>query len=98
MADVSGLPGEWLARKGLADLERGEVSPEALTLSLATQRLLRLGIEIRTAAPLPRERELALYTALMERGIDDPYSRYNALVRELGSFLEALERRKRRSR
>jgi hypothetical protein len=91
VVDVSGLPGEWLVRKGLADLERGELSPEALTLSLATQRLLRLGIEVRTRASLPRDRELALYAALTEAGVDDPYSRYNSLVRELASLLEALE-------
>jgi hypothetical protein len=96
VVDVGGLPGEWLVRKGLADLAKGELTPEALTLSLATQRLGRLGIEIRTHAALPRERELALYAALTAAGVGDPYSRYNALIRELGSLLEALERRVRR--
>ena len=40
--------------------------------------------------------ELALYDRLVKRGEGDPYVRYNALLRELTSFLEAAEGRLRR--
>ncbi len=44
--------------------------------------------------PLPDRPELALYAALGAE-CDDPYFRYNALRRELDSFLTALEARRR---
>jgi hypothetical protein len=39
------------------------------------------------------EASLALYAWLGERGVLDPYSTYNALLRELSSFVRALEHR-----
>jgi len=96
MVELRGLPGAWLVERALADLERGRLSPEALTLSVASTRLARLGVELPAGVPLPPDAELALYESLGRLGVADPYSRYNALRRELGSFLEALERRCRR--
>ena len=96
MAELTGLPGAWLVERALADLERGELTPEALTLSLASTRLARLGVELPARVSLPLDRELALYEALVRVGVADPYHRYNALRRELGSFIEALESRRRR--
>lgn len=55
-----------------------------------------LGLEL--PDDLPKEPELALYAKLVEDGASDPYTRYNALLRELDSFLEALEGRRRRER
>jgi len=96
MVELSELPGAWLVERALADLERGQLSPEALTLSLASTRLAGLGIELPAEVALPPDRELALYESLGRLGVADPYSRYNALRRELGSFLEALEGLRRR--
>ncbi len=96
MLELGGLPGAWLVERALADLERGELTPEALTLSLARTRLARLGVELPARVPLPPDPELALYESLGRQGVADPYFRYNALRRELGSFLEALERLRRR--
>jgi hypothetical protein len=96
MGELEGLPGAWLVERALADLERAELTPEALTLSLASTRLARLGVKLPAGVSLPEDRELALYESLGRLGVDDPYARYNALRRELGSFLEALERRRRR--
>jgi len=96
MTDIHGLPGEALVERALADLARGVLSPEALTLTLASTRLRRLGIELPGDLELPEERELALYQALGRVGVADPYARYNALLRELTSFLEALEQRRRK--
>ena len=41
------------------------------------------------------DREIALYEHLCSSGVDDAYARYNALLRELTSFLEAGEARRR---
>src|SRR3972149_1651525 len=96
MLELRALPGACLVERALADLARGQLTPEALALSLASTRLARLGIELPAGVPLPPDPELALYELLGRLGVADPYSRYNALRRELGSFLEALERRCRR--
>ena len=99
MLDLRGLPGETLVRTGLADLAAGRPTAEALTLTTTTDRLRHLGIELPALPPgvaLPRQCELALYELLVESGESDPYARYNALLRELTSFLEAAEPRRRR--
>jgi len=96
MVELEGLPGAWLVERALADLARGELTPEALTLSLASTRLARLGVVLPAGVSLPEDRELALYASIGRLGVEDPYSRYNALRRELGSFLEALEGQRRR--
>ncbi len=56
-------------------------------------RLRGLGVTFPESVPLPKAPELALYTALGEE-CDDPYFRYNALRRELDSFVAALESRR----
>lgn len=97
MVEIDGLPGEALVRQGLADLGRGSLSPAALTLAVASERLRALGAELPDTVELPAETEVALYAALQRSSVDDPFHRYNALLRELGSFLEAAEGRRRRS-
>ena len=96
MLELGDLPGAWLVERALADLARGQLTPEALALSAASTRLARLGVELPAGVPLPQDPELALYESLGRLGVADPYARYNALRRELGSFLEALETRRRR--
>jgi hypothetical protein len=91
---LRGLPGERMIRRGLADARAGTWTREALVVSVAPTRLRLLGLELPEA--LPRDPELALYARLQQDGEDDPYARYNALLRELDSFLEALESRRRR--
>jgi len=97
--DLKGLPGEALVRAGLSDLAAGLCTPAALTLCTASDRLRQFGIEL-PALPrdvaLARQCELALYEQLVESGEPDAYARYNALLRELVSFLEAAEGRRRR--
>lgn len=98
MTDLAGLPGAALVRRGLEDLAERRLSVEALTVAIASERLRRLGIGL-APAELPRDRELALYAALRARHEvgTDAYARYNSLRRELDSFLEALEARRRRA-
>lgn len=97
MPDLDGLPGAERVEQGLGDLRRGRQSVEALWLAAAATRLRSLGLAVPDPSRLPPEPELALYRAL-EGESDDPYSRYNALRRELDSFLAALEARVERER
>lgn len=98
MLDLTALPGEALVRSGLADLAAGRPTAAALALSAASDRLEGLGIELPPlpeGVSLPRQCELALYEKLVESREPDPYARYNAMLRELTSFLEAAEGRRR---
>lgn len=81
-----GLPGEDLVRRGIADLERGVESVEALLVSIGAPRLRRLGFAVSEPFPSPEHR---LYELLRERYGDAAHSRYNALVRRLVSFERA---------
>ena len=100
MIDLIGLPGEELVRRGQLDLVAGEVTIAAMLVSVAGDRLRSLGVDLH-AVPVsvepPRQCEAMLYQLLVEAQVDDPYLRYNALLRELESFLEAAEGRLRRA-
>ncbi len=97
MTELSGLPGEALVRRGLHDLALDLRTAEALTVALASSRLRDLGLELPPESRLPGERELALYALLVTGNEGDAYARYNSLARELDSFVEALEARRRRA-
>ena len=100
MLDLTGLPGEDLVKRGQLDLVAGEVTIAAMVVSVARDRLRSLGVDLHalheSVAP-SRQCEMTLYELLLEAQVDDPYVRYNALLRELGSFLEAAEGRLRRA-
>jgi hypothetical protein len=87
---LTGLPGEELVRKGLADVDAGEVTVEACLVSMASPRLRRCGLLPMDAA-LVADAELALYELLGKTEVD-PYGRYNSLLRRLVSFEHALDR------
>lgn len=87
---LTGLPGEELVRKGLADLHAGQITVEACLVSIASPRLRRHGL-LSMDAPLVPDAELALYGLLGETE-EDPYGRYNSLLRRLVSFEHALDR------
>lgn len=89
---ITGLPGELLVRQGLADAQAGRCTPEACLVSIASRRLGRAGLLTGIQKELQPEPELCLYRLLRAQG-GDAYSRYNALVRELVSFENALDRR-----
>ena len=93
--ELRALPGGALVLRGLADLGRGELSAAALTVSLAPTRLARLGVPLPELATWPVDRERALYETLAaDPKTGDAYYRYNALKRELDSFMNALEHRR----
>lgn len=82
------LPGEDLVRRGIADLERGVESEEALLVSIGAARLRSIGYDI--AEPFPSA-EHRLYDLLARADPDAAHSRYNALIRRLVSFERAAE-------
>lgn len=85
--DLTRLPGADLVLRGLADLERGVISNEALLVSIGAPRLQRVGLLV---APPLADPEKRLYAQL---AADDPlraHARYNALVRRLVAFERAL--------
>jgi hypothetical protein len=94
---MSGLPGEKLVRQGLADVESGRRTIAACLVRMARPRLSRAGLMARGHRGEVSEPELELYDLLKREG-GDAYSRYNALVRELVSFENALDRRKSRGK
>lgn len=87
--DLSGLPGADLIEQGLADLERGVTSIEALLVAIGRPRLSLLGLTIPKHPHHDPEHEL--YRLLAEHDSDSAHSRYNALIRRLVSFERAAE-------
>lgn len=82
------LPGADLVERGLADLEQGTESVEALLVSVGAPRLSALGFAI----PHPiANAERRLYERLAEDDQDSAHSRYNALIQRLVSFERAAE-------
>ena len=89
---LGGLPGEQWVRRGLIDCESGQCTIPACLVSIARPRLCRAGLMPRSVPGRFCEPEFQLY-ALIEMEGGDAYSRYNALLRELVSFENALDRR-----
>ena len=93
---IIGLPGEDLVRRGLADYQAGRRSAESFLVQIARPRLENCGLLSPNNVD-ELELELELYRLLREQG-GDAYARYNALLRELSSFENALDRRVREVR
>ena len=92
---IAGLPGEDLAREGLADLHAGRRTISAYWISISRSRLTGAGLIAEETASLSPEPELELYH-LLQGEPGDAYSRYNSLLRELASFNSALDLRRRK--
>lgn len=85
------LPGEHLILKGMADLAEGLHTIETCLVRIASNRLSLAGILF--PGELSAENaELDLYGLLASFG-DDAHSKYNALIRNLISFEQALDHR-----
>ncbi len=85
------LPGEHLILKGLADLSESHHTIETCLVRIASNRLSRAGI-LFPCEIHPENAELDLYALLAHFG-DNAHSKYNALIRELISFEQALDHR-----
>ena len=96
MSDLlDGLPGEALLREGLTDFQSGRCTIPACLVGMARSRLRRAGLITGVVATSFPEPERQLYRLLRQEG-GDAYSRYNALIRELVSFEQALDRREKK--
>lgn len=93
---ITGLPGESRVREGRADAQAGRCTTAACLVSIGRRRLNRAGLLASLQVGLPPEPERCLYRLLRTQG-GDAYSRYNALLRELVSFEQALDWRMRKN-
>jgi hypothetical protein len=82
------LPGADLIERGLADLNAGKETAEALLVSIGSSRLRSLGFELATAFDSPEHK---LYLLLAREEGDAAHSAYNALIRRLVSFERAAQ-------
>jgi hypothetical protein len=87
----TGLPGESLVRKGLADLASGKESIESWLVTIGAPRFRLMNIQV--ATPSDRNSDQRLYDRLYEGHGAEAHSRYNSLLRQLVSFERALENR-----
>ena len=83
------LPGGDLVEKGLADLAAKRETPEALLVSIGAPRLRAAKVPVPDETIAEPERRL--YELLALEDADSAHSRYNALVRRLVSFEDAVE-------
>jgi hypothetical protein len=84
------LPGAEFVLPGIDDLHNGEtITVGALLVAIAATRLTEAGLDIPKDRLAP-EPELTLYARLQDER-DDAYAYYNALLRRLSSFCNALE-------
>jgi hypothetical protein len=86
LADLKSLPGTDLVQRGLADLDAGHESAEALLVSVGAPRLESVGIEVSAPIASPEHK---LYALLAREKGNAAHSAYNALVRRLVSFERA---------
>lgn len=77
------LPGARLIQHGVADLDAGRETVEALLVSIGATRLRSLGIELSSPIASPEHK---LYLLLAHEKGNAAHSAYNALVRQLVSF------------
>lgn len=94
MRTTDDVPGNKLVEAGLADLERGEMTVEALLVAVGAPRLRTLGLPVPETPATAGQPELALYQTIGRLHPDDAHSRYNALIRRLVSYERELERRR----
>ena len=85
------LPGAEIVLPGLADLQAGRISVNALAVQAAASRLRGLGLEAEeTKGEEPAAHRL--YRQIQQELGDGAHSRYNAILRRVASFAQAAER------
>jgi hypothetical protein len=82
-------PGEEIITEGLADLDAGRESVNALLVSIGAPRLRRSGVSVpEVTFSNPEHR---LYFKLRDAHGDAAHSKYNALIRRLVSFERSIK-------
>jgi hypothetical protein len=85
------LPGAEIVLAGVADLESGRMTVNALAVQSAAPRLRSLGFETgRAEGAVPAAHRL--YEQLHRELGDSAHSRYNAILGRVASFAQAAER------
>jgi len=85
------LPGAEIVLPGLADLEAGRQSLNAVAVQAAAPRLRRAGFDAPdTSSAIPAAHRL--YQQLSSQLGDGAHSRYNAILARVASFAGAAER------
>jgi len=79
-------PGGDLVAKGISDLRQQICSEEALLVSIARPRLLRLGLSIPELVGTKPPFEHALYEAVEKRMVEGAHGAYTALIGRIVSF------------
>jgi hypothetical protein len=92
--ELSDFPGGDLVFKGLADLDNGIASEEAVLLMVASPRLEWLGFRVRLLDQVGKPYEHALYSMIEDRLPIGAHSAYNALIGRIVSFANAYPARK----
>lgn len=88
----SGLPGQEIVLKGLADLSAGVESVESLLVQIGRPRLESLGVPLPAGIRNP-DADRALYKKLSETHGNGAHSQFNSLIRRLVSFERAFAQR-----
>ena len=86
------LPGGDLILRGIEELATGETGEYGLLVLVASMRLTDLGLKLPQRDDIIRPVNIQLYEILQGNYGIGAYSRYNALLRSLSSFIHALER------
>lgn len=81
--NMRALPGGDLIERGIADLNAGRETTEALLVSIGASRLRSVGIGLPSPIESPEHK---LYLHLAREAGDAAHSAYNALIRRLVSF------------
>lgn len=90
-AALERLPGAEIVLPGLADLEAGHQSLNAVAVQAAAPRLRRAGLDAPSSDDgLPAAHRL--YQQLSSQLGDGAHSRYNAILARVASFARAAER------
>jgi hypothetical protein len=88
--NLNDLPGAEIILPGLSDLHSGNSNTVgALLIAIAATRLTEAGLNIQNYH-LDPEPEITLYSHLQKER-EDAYPHYNALLKRLNSFCNALE-------
>lgn len=83
------FPGSEIIAAGLADLDAGSVTIEALVTAMAAPRLRRVGLDV-PASPVAAPGH-SLYDLLAAEDDRSAHSRYNALIGRVVSYARAAE-------
>lgn len=86
------LPGGDLILRGIEELASGRTGEYGLLVLVASMRFRDLGLNLPRRDDITRPVNVQLYELLQGAYGIGAYSRYNALLRSLNSFIHSLER------